>query len=131
MSKAKSRATDDKRTTGKRNVTSTGRPSALVDTRIIYCGDCLDQLRRLPDGWVDLIYIDPPFNSNRNYEVFWGEAREKRAFEDHHTPRRLQNHWCCIHIIDNRSLLDNPDKHGYVLNEKTYTSQRGKSRQWI
>jgi len=33
---------------------------------------------------VDLIYIDPPFNSNRNYELFWGETREKRAFEDRH-----------------------------------------------
>jgi site-specific DNA-methyltransferase (adenine-specific) len=31
-----------------------------------------------------LIYIDPPFNSNRNYEVFWGETKEKRAFEDRH-----------------------------------------------
>jgi len=61
-----------------------GRPSALLDTRIIYCGDCLDQLRRLPDACVDLIYIDPPFNSNRNYEVFWGETKEKRAFEDRH-----------------------------------------------
>ncbi len=60
------------------------RPSALLDTRIIYCGDCLDQLAKLPDGCVDLIYIDPPFNSNRNYEVFWGEGREKRAFEDRH-----------------------------------------------
>jgi 16S rRNA G966 N2-methylase RsmD len=33
---------------------------------------------------VDLVYIDPPFNSNRNYEVFWGETKEKRAFEDRH-----------------------------------------------
>ncbi len=61
-----------------------GRPSSLVDTRIIYCGDCLDQLSKLPDGCVDLVYIDPPFNSNRNYEVFWGETKEKRAFEDRH-----------------------------------------------
>jgi DNA modification methylase len=36
----------------------------------------------MPTGMVDLIYIDPPFNSNRNYEVFWGEVKEKRAFED-------------------------------------------------
>lgn len=50
----------------------------------MYCGDCLEQLRKLPDGCVDLIYIDPPFNSNRNYEVFWGETREKRSFEDRH-----------------------------------------------
>jgi DNA modification methylase len=60
------------------------KPSALVDTRVIYCGDNLDQLKKLPDGCVDLIYIDPPFNSNRNYEVFWGETKEKRAFEDRH-----------------------------------------------
>ncbi len=60
------------------------RSSALVDTRIIYCGDCLDQLRKLPDDCVDLIYIDPPFNSNRNYEVFWGETKERRSFEDRH-----------------------------------------------
>jgi len=60
------------------------KPSALVDTRVIYCGDNLDQLSKLPDACVDLIYIDPPFNSNRNYEVFWGETREKRAFDDRH-----------------------------------------------
>ena len=61
-----------------------GRPSALVDTRVIYCGDNLEQLKKLPDACVDLIYIDPPFNSNRNYEVFWGETKEKRSFEDRH-----------------------------------------------
>ncbi|MCO5051740.1 MAG: restriction endonuclease [Verrucomicrobiae bacterium] len=60
------------------------RPSSLVDTRVIYCGDNLEQLQKLPDACVDLIYIDPPFNSNRNYEVFWGETKEKRAFEDRH-----------------------------------------------
>jgi len=61
-----------------------GRPSALIDTRVIYCGDNLEQLAKLPPACVDLIYIDPPFNSNRNYEVFWGETKEKRAFEDRH-----------------------------------------------
>ena len=61
-----------------------GRPSSVLDTRVVYCGDNLDQLRKLPDACVDLIYIDPPFNSNRNYEVFWGETKEKRAFDDRH-----------------------------------------------
>ena len=60
------------------------RRSAVVDTRVVYCGDNLEQLPKLPDGCVDLIYIDPPFNSNRNYEVFWGETKEKRSFEDRH-----------------------------------------------
>ena len=43
-----------------------------------------EELRKLPEACVDLIYIDPPFNSNRNYEVFWGETKEKRSFEDRH-----------------------------------------------
>src|SRR6202795_4689033 len=55
-----------------------------TQTGVIYCGDCLQQLPRLPEACIDLIYIDPPFNSNRNYEVFWGETKEKRGFEDRH-----------------------------------------------
>ena len=45
------------------------RPSALIDTRVIYCGDRLDPQGGLPDGCVDLIYIDSPFNTNRNGEA--------------------------------------------------------------
>ena len=69
------------------------KPSSRVDTRLIYCGDNLDQLAKLPAQCVDLIYIDPPFNSNRNYEVFWGETREKRSIEK----RRPSSVWnsCC------------------------------------
>ena len=63
---------------------ASAKPSSLVDTRVIYCGDNLDQLRKLPDACVDLIYIDPPFNSNRNYEVFWDETKEKASFEYRH-----------------------------------------------
>src|ERR1017187_4342534 len=58
------------------------KSSALVDTRVIYCGDNLDQLQKLPDACVDLIYIDLPFNSNRNYEIFWPETSEKRRFDE-------------------------------------------------
>jgi DNA modification methylase len=54
-----------------------------METNVIYCGDNLDVLPKyIPDESVDLIYIDPPFNTSRNYEVFWGEAQERRAFED-------------------------------------------------
>ncbi len=60
------------------------KPSSLLDTRVIYCGDNLEQLKKLPAACIDLIYIDPPFNSNRNYEVFWGETKEKRSFDDRH-----------------------------------------------
>jgi len=48
----------------------------------LYHGDCLEILKGLPSESVDLIYLDPPFFSNRNYEVIWGDAGEKRSFED-------------------------------------------------
>ena len=64
------------------------RPSAMINTKVIYCGDNFEHLGRMPDACVDLIYIDPPFNSNRNYEVFWGETKEKRSFKDRHESTR-------------------------------------------
>ena len=73
-----------KSASGTKKLAKTAKPSALIDTRVIYCGDNLEQLKKLPENSVDLIYIDPPFNSNRNYEVFWGETKEKRAFKDRH-----------------------------------------------
>ena len=45
-------------------------------------GDNLEILRNLPAESVDLIYIDPPFFSNRTYEVIWGDTGEVRSFED-------------------------------------------------
>ena len=39
-------------------------------TNVVYYGDNLDILRRyLPDAAVDLVYLDPPFNSNSDYNV--------------------------------------------------------------
>lgn len=45
-------------------------------------GDNLDILRQFEDNWVDLIYLDPPFFSNRNYEIIWGDEGEIRSFQD-------------------------------------------------
>ncbi len=48
----------------------------------LYCGDCLSILDMVPDDCVDLIYIDPPFYSQRSYEAIWGGDAERFAFED-------------------------------------------------
>lgn len=45
-------------------------------------GDCLEVLKTIENETVDLIYIDPPFFSNRTYEVIWGDKGEIRSFED-------------------------------------------------
>jgi DNA modification methylase len=48
----------------------------------LYYGDNLEILKSIPSESVDLIYIDPPFFSNRNYEVIWGDEGEVRSFKD-------------------------------------------------
>jgi DNA modification methylase len=55
---------------------------AGVETEVIYCDDNLHRLALLPDSSADLIYLDPPFFSNRQYEVIWGDEAEVRSFED-------------------------------------------------
>jgi len=49
----------------------------------IFCGDCQKILRQyIPDNSVDLIYADPPFFTEKKYEVIWGDGYEIRAYED-------------------------------------------------
>lgn len=55
----------------------------------LYFGDNLRVLRdNIPNESVDLIYLDPPFNSNANYNVLFKEksgeesAAQIHAFED-------------------------------------------------
>jgi DNA modification methylase len=45
-------------------------------------GDNLEIMRKMESESIDLIYLDPPFFSNRNYEVIWGDKGEVRSFED-------------------------------------------------
>lgn len=48
----------------------------------LFFGDCLHVMRQLPSNSVDLIYIDPPFFSGRNYNVIFGDKNEVRSFSD-------------------------------------------------
>jgi len=45
-------------------------------------GDCLQIMKKLDDNSVDLIYLDPPFFTNRQYEIIWGDKGEIASFED-------------------------------------------------
>ena len=58
-------------------------------SNLLYYGDNLDILRRyVKDETVDLVYLDPPFNSNTNYNVLFAEkdgskaASQIQAFSD-------------------------------------------------
>src|SRR5215210_618992 len=66
-----------------------GMSDAPVPPNLLYYGDNLDILRRyVEDESVDLVYLDPPFNFNADYNVLFAEkSGEKagaqiKAFED-------------------------------------------------
>lgn len=57
-------------------------PVSYLETSVLYCDDNLHRLAQFPSECIDLIYLDPPFFSNRTYEVIWGDEAEVRSFED-------------------------------------------------
>jgi len=48
----------------------------------LICGDNLEELAKLPKESIDLIYIDPPFFTHKQYEVVWGDEAEVRSYKD-------------------------------------------------
>jgi DNA modification methylase len=57
-------------------------PISYLKTGVIFCDDNKTVLAEMPADCIDLIYLDPPFFSNRTYEVIWGDEAEVRSFED-------------------------------------------------
>ena len=55
-----------------------------LSKNLLICGDNLKALDDLKKQGiqVDLIYLDPPFFSNKKYEVVWGDEAEVRSFKD-------------------------------------------------
>ena len=61
--------------------------------KTIWTGDNLDIMRGMNSESVDLIYLDPPFNSNRNYAAPVGSAAAGAAFKDTWTLSDLDVAW--------------------------------------
>ena len=95
-----------------------GMTGGDIRTNLLYFGDNLGWLRdqgRFPDESVDLVYLDPPFNSNRNYNVLFKESdvRESEAqihaFEDTWT-------WSAdVEDVSNEFWMTGPEKPKQML----------------
>ena len=59
---------------------SFGHPE--LEPNRLFWGDNLHVMRQLPSQSIDLIYIDPPFFSGRQYNVLFGDQNELRSFID-------------------------------------------------
>ena len=64
-----------------------------VKNRTVFSNDNLLILRGLDTESVDLIYLDPPFNSNRNYAAPIGSEAAGAAFKDTWTLSDVDNAW--------------------------------------
>ena len=66
----------------------------------IWTGDCLDILRGMNSESVDLIYLDPPFNSKANYAAPIGSKAAGAAFTDTWTLSDVDVEW--INLIEGK-----------------------------
>src|SRR5665811_1998079 len=103
----------------------------------LFYGDNLDVLRKhIADESVDLVYLDPPFNSNRGYNVIFAsrdtlasaDSAQIQAFDDtwHWTPVTDQQYTAAVNgelpgrvqdvLVAMRTLLGENDAMAYLVN---------------
>lgn len=74
----------------------------------IYLGDCHNVLKNeIADESVDLIYIDPPFNSKRDYNIFFDSKEiqtQRIAFEDTWTLTNIQDSLAELNTMQTHNL---------------------------
>ncbi len=74
------------------------KPQASSRPNQLYYGDNLDVLRRdIKDESVDLVYLDPPFNSNRSYSMLF---QEKSGDESQAQLEAFEDTWTWSHDVE-------------------------------
>ena len=75
-----------------------------IKNRTLFTGDNLDVLRGINSECVDLIYLDPPFNSNQHYSAPIGSEAAGAAFKDSWTLSDVDEAWIGL-IADREPAL--------------------------
>ena len=78
-------------------------------SRTVWTGDCMEVMRGMNSNTVDLIYLDPPFNSKQDYAAPIGSQAAGAAFKDTWTLSDIDVEW--IDLIERR----NPALHRVLL----------------
>lgn len=93
---------------------------------IIVTGDCLDLLPRLPDESVDLVFLDPPYNLEKDYASY----SDDRAVEDYFE-------WCdtwieqCVRVLRPGGSLVIINIPLWSIRHALYLNQRLTFQNWI
>ena len=64
-----------------------------VDNRTLFIADNLDIMRGMDSDTIDLIYLDPPFNTNRNYKAPIGSPAVGAEFKDIWKDEDVKDGW--------------------------------------
>ena len=64
-----------------------------VENRTLFIADNLDIMRGMDSESIDLIYLDPPFNSKRQYKAPIGSPAEGAEFKDIWTDEDVKDGW--------------------------------------
>ena len=85
----------------------------MEESHIIICGDCIVELKKIPDESTDLIVTDPPFNIGKDY----GKYKDRLQKEDY-------IEWCkkwlleCIRVLKDGGalyLFNYPENNAYLV----------------
>ena len=94
-----------------------------VPSRTIFIGDNLDILRGINSECVDLIYLDPPFNSDRTYAAPLDSEARGAEFDDVWTLDDMKEEWideieirlpALFHLINGAKLASGESMAGYL-----------------
>lgn len=75
-----------------------------LKNRTIFCRDNIEVLRGIDSNTIDLVYLDPPFNKNKNFHAPIGSASEGASFKDTWGMADIKDEWHGL-IADSYPLL--------------------------
>ena len=93
-------------------------------SRTVWTGDNLDILRGINSECIDLIYLDPPFNSNQDYSAPIGSKAAGAHFKDTWTLDDVDEAWHgeiadrdppLYSVIDAAGLAHSPSMKSYLI----------------
>ena len=92
----------------------------------IYLGDCIEYMKTLPDGVVDLIIADPPFNIGKKYDTY----KDNLKFEEYLNWSYKWSDEAVRILKPNGSLyvFNYPENNAYL---KVYLDKKLQFRRWI
>ena len=98
----------------------------MVTEHKIICGDCIDELKKLPDESIDLIITDPPFNIGKDYGKYKDKLHKEEYLE-----------WCkkwlgeYIRVLKNGGalyLFNYPENNAYLM---PYLDEKLTFKRWM